>query len=108
VYIREAHPEDGWVIPENRRSKLSVHEPQTDEARARVAETCAVNLELRMPMVVDRMNNAVASAYGGWPDRLYLVDTDRTILYRGGDGPFGFKPKELERAIEDKLRTRGG
>jgi Iodothyronine deiodinase len=93
------------VIPENRRSKLSVDEPQTDEARVRVAETCAVNLELRMTMVVDRMDNEVASAYGGWPDRLYLVDADGTILYRGEEGPFGFKPEELERAIEEKLRT---
>jgi Iodothyronine deiodinase len=108
VYIREAHPEDGWVIPENRRSRLSVHEPRTDDERARVAETCAVNLELGIPMVVDRMDNAVASAYGGWPDRLYLLAADRTILYRGGEGPFGFKPEELEQAIDRELKTRGG
>jgi hypothetical protein len=108
VYIREAHPEDGWVIPENRRSGLSVHEPRTDDERARVAETCAVNLELGMTMVVDRMDNAVASAYGGWPDRLYLLATDRTILYRGDEGPFGFRPDELERAIEAELESAGG
>jgi len=70
--------------------------------------TCAVNLELGMPMVVDRMDNEVASAYGGWPDRLYLLAADRTILYRGGEGPFGFKPEELEQAIERELKTRGG
>jgi hypothetical protein len=91
------------VIPENRRSRLSVHEPRTDAERARVADTCAVNLELDMPMVVDGMDNAVASAYGGWPDRLYLLAADRTILYRGGEGPFGFKPEELEQAIEREL-----
>jgi hypothetical protein len=96
------------VIPENRRSKLSVHEPQTDDERTRVAETCAVNLKLEMPMVVDRMDNATASAYGGWPDRLYLLAADRTILYRGGEGPFGFKPEELGAAIEEELRTPGG
>jgi hypothetical protein len=59
-----------------------------------------------MPMVVDEMDNAVASAYGGWPDRLYLLAHDRTILYQGGVGPFGFKPEELDRAIE-RVR-RGG
>ena len=96
------------MIPENRRSKLSVHEPQTDDERARVAETCAVNLKLGMPMVVDRMDNAIASAYGGWPDRLYLLAADRTIRYRGGEGPFGFKPEELGAAIEEELRTPGG
>jgi hypothetical protein len=96
------------VIPENRRSKLSVHEPQTDDERAHVAETCAVNLELGMPMVVDRLDNAIASAYGGWPDRLYLLAADRTVRYRSGEGPFGFKPEELGAAIEEELRTPGG
>ncbi len=100
VYIREAHPEDGWILPENRRSGLAVNEPQTDEERRAVASTCAANLRMRMPMVVDGIDNAVASAYGGWPDRLYLVGRDGRIAFQGGEGPFGFKPEELERAIE--------
>ncbi len=103
VYIREAHPEDGWILPENRRSKLSVLEPRTDEERRVVAATCAVGLRLRMPMVIDRIDNAVASAYGGWPDRLYLIRGDRRIAYQGGEGPFGFKPAELERAIQREV-----
>jgi Iodothyronine deiodinase len=67
-----------------------------------------VGLELGMPMVVDHMDNAVASAYGGWPDRLYLLAADRTILYQGGEGPFGFKPEELGEAIDQELEARGG
>ncbi len=104
VYIREAHPEDGWIIPENRRSGIAVHEPQTAAERHAVASTCAARLELTMPAVVDELDNAVASAYGGWPDRLYLVGVDGRIAYQGGEGPFGFKPHELEQAIERELR----
>jgi hypothetical protein len=100
VYIREAHPEEGWILPENRRSGVAVHEPTTDDERQTVASTCAVNLQLRMPMVVDGLDNAVASAYGGWPDRLYLIGQNRRIAFQGGEGPFGFKPEELARAIE--------
>lgn len=100
VYIREAHPEDGWILPENRRSRLAVPEPRTDEERRAVAATCAAGLRLRIPMVVDRVDNAVASTYGGWPDRLYLIRRDGRIAYQGGEGPFGFKPSELERALE--------
>jgi hypothetical protein len=103
VYIREAHPEEGWILPENRRSGLAVNEPSTDEERLAVASTCAANLRMRMPMVVDGVDNAVASAYGGWPDRLYLVGRDRRIVFQGGEGPFGFKPEELERAIERRV-----
>jgi hypothetical protein len=58
---------------------------------------------MEMPMAMDGLDNAVASAYGGWPDRLYLVGRDGRIAYQGGEGPFGFKPEELERAIETHL-----
>jgi hypothetical protein len=103
VYIREAHPEDGWILPENRRSGLAVREPSTDEERHAVASMCATKLLMKMPMVFDGLDNAVASAYGGWPDRLYLVSRDGRIAFQGGEGPFGFKPEELERAIEREL-----
>jgi hypothetical protein len=103
VYIREAHPEEGWILPENRRSGVAVHEPTTDEERRAVATMCVANLELSMLTVIDGVDNAVASAYGGWPDRLYLIGTDGRIAYQGGEGPFGFKPGELGRAIEREL-----
>jgi hypothetical protein len=100
VYIREAHPEEGWILPENRRSGIAVHEPTTDAEREVVARTCAVNLKMSMPTVIDGLDNAVADVYGGWPDRLYLVGTDGRIAYQGSEGPFGFKPDELDRAIQ--------
>lgn len=105
VYIREAHPEEGWILPENRRSGITVNEPTSDEERVLVASQCTANLEMTMPAVIDGVDNSVASAYGGWPDRLYLVDTGMRIAYQGGVGPFGFKPDELERAIERSLAT---
>jgi hypothetical protein len=80
-----------------------VHEPTTEEQRREVASTCAVGLRMNMPMVVDKIDNAVASAYGGWPDRLYLIGRDGRIAFQGGEGPFGFKPDELEDAIEREL-----
>ena len=103
VYVREAHPDDGWILPENRRSGVAVTDPKTDDERRSVASTCAANLRMRMPMAFDRVDNAVASAYGGWPDRLYLIGQDGRIAFQGGEGPFGFKPEELERAIAEEL-----
>ena len=54
-------------------------------------------------MVVDGVDNAVASAYGGWPDRLYLIARHGRIAYQGREGPFGFSPEALARAIEREL-----
>ncbi len=55
-------------------------------------------------MLVDDVDDAVALAYGGWPDRLYLIGRDGRIAFQGGRGPDGFEPAELARAIETELR----
>jgi Iodothyronine deiodinase len=103
VYVKEAHPEDGWVLSENRAEDIAVVDPVGDAEREAVAGSCAVALRLNMPMAIDAVDNAVARVYGGWPDRLYLVGADGRVAYRGGEGPFGFKPEELEAAIEREL-----
>lgn len=103
MYIREAHPEDAWVMDSNREEGIAFDDPETNAERAAVAQTCAVNVRLAMPMAVDAVDDAVASAYGGWPDRLYLVGADGRIAYQGGEGPFGFAPEELAHAIVHEL-----
>ena len=103
VYIKEAHPEDGWVLACNRREQIAVADPATLEERAGVAQTCASRLAIRIPVLLDGVDNDVASAYGGWPDRLYLIGHDGRVAFQGGEGPFGFDPAELERAIEQEL-----
>lgn len=76
----------------------------TLDERSAVATTCVQALELSaIPTVVDGMDNAVATAYAAAPDRLYLVAKDGTIAYRGGRGPWGFLPDELEAAIKAAL-----
>ena len=49
---------------------------------------------LAIPFVVDTMDDAVERAWAGWPDRLYVVDIDGVVVYRGGKGPMGFRPDE--------------
>jgi Iodothyronine deiodinase len=103
VYIKEAHPEDGWVLDRNRRADVRVTDPTTDDERAGHAQGCALRMRLTLPVLIDRLDNAVASAYGGWPDRLYLIGHDGRVAFQGGTGPFGFKPAELEAAIHTEL-----
>ena len=103
VYIREAHPEDGWVLEDNREDEIALVDPVSLEERAAVAEACAVRLRTRIPILLDDVDDAVSSAYGGWPDRLYLIGRDGRIAFQGGEGPFGFKPAELAHAIETAL-----
>ncbi len=71
--------------------------------RAETAGQCVADLDLPMPALLDKMDNAVEKAYKGHPDRLYLIGKDGKIAYAGGKGPFGFKPEELVRAIDKEL-----
>jgi len=103
VYVREAHPEDGWVLSSNRRDGIAIADPASDGERGEVAAACEAALSISMPMLLDSVDDDVALRYGGWPDRLYLVGRDGRIAFQGGEGPFGFKPEELAAAIEDEL-----
>ena len=103
VYIKEAHPDDGWIFPSNVEEGIHIYDPASDEERGEVAHTCAVNLQIEMPVLIDGFDNPVASAYGAWPDRLYLIGRDGRIAYQGEKGPFGFKPEELGEAIHQEL-----
>ena len=103
VYIREAHPEDGWVLEDNRNDEIRLVDPSSLDERAAAAEACAVRLETRIPILLDDVDDAVASAYGGWPDRLYLIGRDGSVAFQGGRGPDGFQPAELAHAIEVEL-----
>ena len=103
VYIREAHPEEGWVVSMNRAEEILVNDPGTTDERVDVATTCALRLKIRMPVVVDDVDDAVANAYGALPDRLYLIGRDGKVAFQGDRGPFGFEPAALEAAIKANL-----
>jgi len=40
------------------------------------------------------MSNAANDAYAAWPERIYIIDESGHIAYRGGMGPFNYKPEE--------------
>jgi len=75
--------------------------PRSDEERVRVADSCVRNLGIRMPALIDGIDNKVEQAYTGWPDRLYLIDRAGRVVFKSKPGPFGFEPAGLEAAIKD-------
>ena len=114
IYIREAHPRDGWWLGGRltRRPfkiyapKVSMehYDPQTIEERRAVAGECETALQYGIRTYVDNMDDRVNEAYAAWPTRLYLVGLDGRVVYPGAIGPIGLKPKELKDAIDDCLR----
>ena len=103
VYIREAHPDDGWISQGNQEPAIHVYDPTTEEERTEVAQACAIALDIEMTVLVDGIDDTVASAYGALPDRLYLVGSDGRIAFQGEKGPRGFVPEDLDAAIRQEL-----
>ena len=101
VYIREAHPADS---PRARESWSKVNDPKDHAERMKVAKRCMDELDLGVPFVVDTMADETAKAWDGYPDRLFVVGTDRKIAYRGGRGPRGFKPEEMAESLAKLLK----
>jgi hypothetical protein len=99
VYVREAHPTDGWRMESNDEAGIAIAQPTSDIERTAVAARCCQSLNMTMPLVVDSLDDRVGNLYSGMPDRLYLIGRDGRVLYKGGRGPFGFKPGELEQSI---------
>jgi peroxiredoxin len=99
IYVREAHPTDGWAMKSNERLGVSVAQPTSFEERKAVAEQCAAKLNPSMPLLVDDISDTVGNAYSGMPARLYVIDTNGKVAYKSGRGPFGFKPEEMEQAL---------
>lgn len=118
IYIREAHPKDGWWFGEGIMSNImkirkvkpatDVYDPKTIEERRKVTRRCEKSLQYGIRTYVDEMDDPVSKAYAAKPTRLYLVDQDGKVVYAGGLGPYGFSPKELGVAIKKHLAEMEG
>lgn len=96
IYIKEAHPSDGWVTSGNERAGISIADPKTYAERLDVASKACTLLKISLPCLIDGMDDAVNKAYAAWPDRLYIVDAAGKIAVKGGPGPRGFPPSVSE------------
>ena len=99
VYVREAHPTDGWKMEQNERLGVAVKQPTTLGERVKVAGQFCTKLKPAMPVVVDEIDDRVGNAYSGMPARLYVIDKHGKVAYKSGRGPFGFKVGEMEQAL---------
>lgn len=117
IYIREAHPIDGWWLGRRLtknliekfapKASMDHYDPKTIEERRAVAGECETALQYGIHTCVDEMDDAVNKAYAAWPTRLYLIGLDGKVVYGGGLGPYDFKPAKLKAAIENYLKGIG-
>ena len=75
----------------------------TIEERFEAARQGVARLGLTLPVLVDRLDDAVSNALAAWPERIYVVDRLGRIAYVGGPGPFEFDPDAAALALDGLL-----
>ena len=113
VYIREAHPVDGWWFGKglskyvmrlfSSKVSMDLYDPVTIEERRAAAGECERSLQYGVKTYVDEIDDRVNKNYAAWPTRLYLINKAGHVVYAGEPGPFGFKPGEFKAAIQNHL-----
>jgi len=95
VYIKEAHPDDEWQMDSNVEGDVVYKQPRTFEERMAIAQAFVASLDVATDTLVDDIRNTANACYAAWPERIYIIDTEGRIAFKGGMGPFHFDPEEI-------------
>ena len=107
VYIQEAHPIDLWQLPSNVKDRVLFASAQTDDERTSTALACVRKLGIRIPAVLDPIDNRTERAYTAWPDRIFLIDRNGRVAFKSAPGPYGFSTRDLARSLEQITGATG-
>jgi hypothetical protein len=105
VYIKEAHPDDEWQVEKNRIGNVVFNQPRTMEERLLLATTFQESMGTKTTILVDDMRNTANAVFAAWPERIYMVDTNGKIIYKGKMGPFYFDPNEIVPILEKRAAS---
>ena len=105
VYVREAHPTDEWQMKSNLKDDVCYAQPKTLAQRVIIANDFTKRFKFPLPFGIDDMSNAANDAYAAWPERIYIIDESGHIAYRGGIGPFHYKPEEARAWLATRYGT---
>lgn len=87
----------------NEREDFCIRQPTTFAERCAAARLVEERLDMSIPTLVDKMDDAASEAFAAWPERIYVVGVDGRIVYKGAPGPWGFKPEDAAEALERLL-----
>lgn len=95
IYIQEAHATDGRRP--SKTVKIALH--KTLEDRKKAATGCSAASSLKVPVLLDDMNDTVSKAYSALPERFFILGTDGKVAYSGARGPRGINLDALEKRL---------
>lgn len=87
----------------NVKEDICYPQPTTFPQRVAIANDFVTRFHFPLPIAIDPMSNAADRIYGGWPERIYIIDEQGKIVYRGGLGPFNYHPEEARAWLERRF-----
>jgi len=100
VYTKEAHPIDEWDAARNKDEGVQVEQPTTPAARKALALQARDTLKLSPLVLIDSMDDKLASSFGLLPNGAVVVGRDGTIVARQK----WFEPGALRRKIDQAVQ----
>ena len=99
VYVREAHPSDGWSI----EGWSKIEDAKSFDERRDAAALCSRSTESGFPILVDTMDDRTAVEYAAWPERLFVIDKGGRVAYAGKQGPWGYYPVKRMQPFKGRM-----
>ncbi len=90
-------------MPQNVKEDVCYPQPHSLEARVAIANDFVRRFQYPIPMGVDGMDDRAMKLYAAWPERIYIIDEDGKIAYKGGIGPAGYQPEEMQAWLEKRF-----
>jgi hypothetical protein len=87
----------------NLKEEVCYRQPKSFQDRVRIANDFARRFHYPIALGIDTMADTANRLYAGWPERLYVIDETGRVVYKGGMGPFGYKPEEVRSWLEKKF-----
>lgn len=88
----------------NKKENIVFNDPTTIEERRKAAKDFAKQFKVTLPILVDTMDDKLEGLFAAWPDRIYVLDGEGKVFYKGEPGPRGFKVDEAEAALKKLLK----
>jgi hypothetical protein len=79
IYTKEAHPTGGWEVARNKDEDIRIDQPTTDKGRRELAKKAVDKLNVSLIVAPDKMDDSVATAYGGFPNAAFVIGRDGKV-----------------------------
>ena len=99
IYIREAHPIDGWYTP----GGYDIYQHKTIDDRIAAAKQLE-DYGVPCPILLDTMDNEGVYQYAAQPEALYIIENG--IIKAKGLGPReGYDPERVREWLENYVKS---